>query len=111
MNRVLTILMAIAFAATASAQEKIIFDTDSGFFGDDGAALTMLLHAPDKVRVLGVTVVSGNVWSRQGAEYMFDIMKAAGHPSAPWLQPTGLPEGWSRQGAEYMFDIMKAAGH
>ena len=88
MNRVLTILMAIAFAATASAQDKIIFDTDSGFFGDDGAALTMVLHAPDKVRVVGVTVVSGNVWSRQGAEYMFDIMKAAGHPSAPSRRST-----------------------
>jgi inosine-uridine nucleoside N-ribohydrolase len=92
MNHALTILAAITICGgIASAQDKIIFDTDSGFFGDDGAALTMLLRSPDKVRVMGVTVVSGNVWSRQGAEYMFDIMQAAGHPSVPLYMGANLP--------------------
>ncbi len=81
----------IAGTTMAAAQEKIIFDTDSGFFGDDGAALTMLLRSPEKVRVLGVTVVSGNVWSKQGAEYMFDIMQAAGHPDVPLYMGANLP--------------------
>ena len=36
-----------------------IFDTDSGFFADDGAALTMLMRSPLAREVRGVTVVSG----------------------------------------------------
>jgi inosine-uridine nucleoside N-ribohydrolase len=47
-----------------------IFDTDSGFFADDGAALTMLMRSPLAASVRGVTVVSGNVWAAKGAEYM-----------------------------------------
>ncbi len=93
MNHFLTILAAAITicGAMAAAQEKVIVDTDSGFFGDDGAALVMLLRSPEKVRVVGVTVVSGNVWSRQGAEYMFDIMQAAGHPSVPLYLGANLP--------------------
>ena len=58
----------------AQIPEKIIFDTDSGFFGDDGAALVMLLQQPAKVKILGITVVAGNVRATQGAEYMFRIL-------------------------------------
>jgi inosine-uridine nucleoside N-ribohydrolase len=90
--RFLTTMTALAICGTiAAAQDKVIFDTDSGFFGDDGAALVMLLRSPDKVRVVGVTVVSGNVWSRQGAEYMFDILQAAGHPTVPLYMGANLP--------------------
>lgn len=48
----------------------IVFDTDSGFFADDGAALTMLMRSPLAPEVCGVTVVSGNVWAAKGVEYM-----------------------------------------
>ena len=44
---------------------KVLFDTDSAFFLDDGAALVMLLQRPDLVEVVGVTVVSGNLWARK----------------------------------------------
>jgi inosine-uridine nucleoside N-ribohydrolase len=47
-----------------------ILDTDSGFFADDGAALTMLMRSPLAREVRGVTVVSGNVWAAKGVEYM-----------------------------------------
>lgn len=47
-----------------------IFDTDSGFFADDGAALTMLMRSSLARAVRGVTVVSGNVWAANGVEYM-----------------------------------------
>jgi inosine-uridine nucleoside N-ribohydrolase len=45
-----------------------IFDTDSGFFADDGAALTMLMRSSRAREVRGVTVVSGNVWAAKGVE-------------------------------------------
>src|ERR1019366_5995601 len=40
----------------------------------DGAALVMLLRSPSKVSVQAITIVPGNVWGPQGAEYMFHIL-------------------------------------
>jgi inosine-uridine nucleoside N-ribohydrolase len=57
-----------------AAKGLVLFDTDSGLFGDDGAALVMLLRSPSHVTVQSITVVPGNVWARQGAEYMFHIL-------------------------------------
>ena len=48
----------------------LIFDTDSGFFADDGAALTMLMRSPLASSIRGITVVSGNVWAAKGVGYM-----------------------------------------
>ena len=57
-----------------AARDTVIFDTDSGLFGDDGAALVMLLRSPSQIAVQGITIVPGNVWGPQGAEYMFHIL-------------------------------------
>ena len=48
-----------------AGRDIVVFDTDSGLFGDDGAALVMLLRSPAKVAVPAITVVSGNVWAPQ----------------------------------------------
>jgi inosine-uridine nucleoside N-ribohydrolase len=69
----------------AAGRDTVIFDTDSGLFGDDGAALVMLLRSPTQVAVQAVTVVSGNVWAPQGAEYMLQILGLARHPQIPVL--------------------------
>jgi inosine-uridine nucleoside N-ribohydrolase len=63
------------------APERVIVDSDSGFFGDDGAAVVML--ARSTVRIEGLTLVPGNVWIRQGAEYMLHILKLAGRERIP----------------------------
>ncbi|MBI3470495.1 MAG: nucleoside hydrolase [Candidatus Solibacter usitatus] len=76
-------LLLLLCPALCLAAETILFDTDSGFFGDDGASLVMLLRRPDKVRIAGITVVSGNVWARQGAEYMFHILRLLDRPDVP----------------------------
>jgi inosine-uridine nucleoside N-ribohydrolase len=57
-----------------AAKDLVLFDTDSGLFGDDGAALVMLLRSPSKVSVQAISIVPGNVWAPQGAEYMFHIL-------------------------------------
>jgi len=67
----------------AQAPEKIIFDTDSGPFNDDGVALVMLLQSASKVSVQGITVVPGNVWPDQGAEYMLAHTKMMHRPDIP----------------------------
>ncbi|HUS08781.1 MAG TPA: nucleoside hydrolase, partial [Bryobacteraceae bacterium] len=58
-------------------------DTDSAYFNDDGAALVMLLRSPEKARVLGITLVAGNLWPLQGAEYMLHVLKLLNRPELP----------------------------
>ncbi|HLY18710.1 MAG TPA: nucleoside hydrolase [Bryobacteraceae bacterium] len=60
--------------------DQIIFDTDCGYFGDDGSALVMVLRSPDKVRVAEITAVSGNVWAAESAGYLKEILGLLGHP-------------------------------
>jgi len=75
----------------AAARETVVFDTDSGLFGDDGAALVMLLRSPAKVNVTGVTVVPGNVWAAQGAEYMLHILDLLNHLQMPVFTGASAP--------------------
>ena len=70
-------------AMFAAGRDLVVFDTDSGLFGDDGAALVMLLRSPEQVSVSGITVVPGNVWPGQGAEYMFHILDLLRRPQVP----------------------------
>src|SRR6185437_3587375 len=75
MTRRLWIGLLAAPALPAANRETVIVDTDSGLFGDDGAALVMLARSPDLVTIAGVTIVPGNVWSAQGAEYTLHILE------------------------------------
>src|SRR5216110_495219 len=70
-------------ALWAAGHDTVLFDTDSGLFGDDGAALVMLLRSPSVVTVTGVTIVPGNVWPAQGAEYMLHILDLLRRPQVP----------------------------
>ena len=62
-----------------AGKDTVLLDTDSGLFGDDGAALVMLLRSPALVTVQGITIVPGNVWGPQGAEYVFHILDLVKH--------------------------------
>ena len=61
-------------SAAAAARERVIVDTDCGLFGDDGAALVMLLRSPSQANVTGITLTSGNVWAAQSAGYVLHIL-------------------------------------
>jgi inosine-uridine nucleoside N-ribohydrolase len=74
-----------------AGRDTVIFDTDSGLFGDDGAALVMLLRSLDKVTVQAVTVVPGNVWASQGAEYQIHILDLLHRPQIPVLVGAATP--------------------
>lgn len=67
----------------AAARDTVIVDTDSGLFGDDGAAVVMVLRSPEQVAVSGITIVPGNVWPAQGAEYMLHILDLLRQPQVP----------------------------
>jgi inosine-uridine nucleoside N-ribohydrolase len=70
-------------AAWCAGRETVLFDTDSGLFGDDGAALVMLMRSPEQIVIPGITVVPGNVWPDQGAEYMIHILDLLHRPQIP----------------------------
>jgi inosine-uridine nucleoside N-ribohydrolase len=80
----------LALSVTAM-QAQIVIDTDSGYFSDDGVAVTMLLRSARRAEVRGITVVSGNVWSRDGAVYMSRNVKLLGVPELPVLLGSEAP--------------------
>src|SRR5580698_7485074 len=90
MWRLLPALLLTASMAGAE-REIVIIDTDSGLFGDDGAAVAMLLRSPEKVMVPGITIVPGNVWAPQGAEYMLHILDLLKRPEVPVYAGAELP--------------------
>jgi inosine-uridine nucleoside N-ribohydrolase len=75
----------------AAGRDIVLFDTDSGLFGDDGAALVMLLRSPSQVTVQGITLVPGNVWPAQGAEYMFHILDLLKRPQVAVYSGADMP--------------------
>jgi inosine-uridine nucleoside N-ribohydrolase len=72
-----------AAGLAGAGRDVVLFDTDSCLFCDDGAALVILLRSPDHVEIPGVTVVPGNVWPAQGAEYMLHILDLLHRPQVP----------------------------
>ncbi len=83
MAPLLLFFLALCAPRVLSGTEKIIFDTDPGYFNDDCQALVMLLHSPEKVEVLGITVVPGNTWPRQGAEDISQTLKLLNRAEIP----------------------------
>src|SRR3954470_17835064 len=73
----------LAGAVWGADRDIVVFDTDSCLFCDDGAALVMLLRSPSQIHISGITVVPGNVWPAQGAEYMFHILDVLKRPQIP----------------------------
>jgi inosine-uridine nucleoside N-ribohydrolase len=78
-------------AMWAAERQPVIIDTDSGLFGDDGAAVVMLLRSPAQVAVAGITIVPGNVWPAQGAEYMLHILDLLKQPQVPLFLGASAP--------------------
>ncbi len=73
------------------AQEQIIIDTDCGEFGDDGVAIAMLARHPERARIEGVTVVSGNVWAGASVGYVRKILGLLGRSDVPVAAGSGAP--------------------
>src|SRR5690242_8217722 len=82
---------AMVSALSGAGREMVIVDTDSGLFGDDGAAAVMLLRSPEQVAVTGITIVPGNVWGPQGAEYMLHILDLLKMPQIPVYLGAAMP--------------------
>lgn len=67
--------------------DTVLIDTDCGVFGDDGSAIVMLARSPEKVRIAGITVVTGNVWAAHSAQYVREIAALLERPE--WKPAVG----------------------
>jgi len=70
----LTLLALFSFLAAAFAQTRVIIDTDPGV--DDAMAILLALNSPE-LKVEALTVVPGNVDSRQGLENALKLVSLA----------------------------------
>jgi inosine-uridine nucleoside N-ribohydrolase len=73
----------LAGASWSAPREIVLFDTDSCLFCDDGPALVMLVRSPSQIALHGITLVPGNVWPDQGAEYMYHLLDLLKRPTIP----------------------------
>jgi inosine-uridine nucleoside N-ribohydrolase len=74
--RLLRILLAVTlWVLPATAQQKVILDSDYTTIGDDGqvGVMAMQLHAEGVINLLGITVVASNQWLPQEVS---DALKA-----------------------------------
>lgn len=74
---------ALLMLSAAPAAERVIVDTDCGYFGDDGTTLAMLLRMPGRVQIDAFTIVSGNVWAADSGRYVREIAALLGAPHLP----------------------------
>ncbi len=75
MKRLISILLFIPFVLAAGlAQTRVIIDTDPGV--DDAMAILLALNSPE-LKVEALTVVPGNVDSRQGLENALKLVSLA----------------------------------
>ena len=83
MTRLILMAAGVCVVMQAAAAEKIVFDTDPLRFTDDGHAAVMLLRSPEKVQILGMTMVAGNAWAAEGAGFMWQTLKAIHRTDVP----------------------------
>ena len=90
---IVVLIVAVWFlrVAPAAPPERVILDTDSGEFNDDGAALVMAVRSPQRITLEAVTLVPGNVWVSEGARYTARILKLLGRTQVPLLPGAQVP--------------------
>ena len=71
--------------------ERVVIDSDPGYFNDDCQAAVMLLRSPEKAAVAGITVVSGNTWAPEGRKHMEQALKAIGRSDVPMFMGAQIP--------------------
>jgi len=90
---IVALIVAVWFLnlSPAAPAERIVLDTDSGPFNDDGAALVMAARSPQRVTIDAVTLVPGNAWIAEGAGYTSRILKLLGRSQTPLLPGAQTP--------------------
>src|ERR1051325_9514966 len=90
---IVLIIVAVWFLklSPAAPPERVILDTDSGPFNDDGVALVMVARSPQRVTLEAITLVPGNAWVSEGARYTARILQLLGRAQVPLLPGAQAP--------------------
>jgi inosine-uridine nucleoside N-ribohydrolase len=97
--RTATLYLALALTALASSAQKrlVIIDQDaSGPGGSDQMAIMALLEAP-QVKVLGITIVTGDAWRDEETLHTLRMLELTGHTDVPVAQGAVFPLVRSQQ--------------
>jgi inosine-uridine nucleoside N-ribohydrolase len=86
-RRLLPWLLLCTFHASAAEPRLVIIDDDIDGFNP---AQLALLQAPE-VKVLGVCMVSGNIWRDAGLAHARRLLELSGHPEIPLLPGAVYP--------------------
>src|SRR5450755_5081593 len=82
--RLFSLLLALSMAAAASAQKRLVLiDQDgSGPGGSNQMAMMVLLQSP-AVKVLGITMVSGNAWEPEEVQHTLRMLELIHRTDVP----------------------------
>jgi len=79
------------FVAASAQQRAVIIDQDGvGPGGSDIQSILLMLQAPD-VKVLGITVVSGDVWSEVGTRHILKALELVNRTDVPVYSGSNVP--------------------
>jgi inosine-uridine nucleoside N-ribohydrolase len=84
------LLTLLAWGSMGIAKEKVILDTDMVELYDDGVAMIMLAKS-EKIDLLGVVTVSGNVWQYEATAYALQQLEIIGRTDIPVYAGTRHP--------------------
>lgn len=90
---VLLVCSALMLAAAAAAKPKryVVIDQDcAGPGGTDMQAILVLLQSPD-VRVLGITVVTGDAWRDEEVDHALRLLEIVGRTDVPVVPGAVFP--------------------
>jgi purine nucleosidase len=83
MRPILVACLALALVASASAQRLVLIDQDgSGPGGSNQMAMIALLQSP-QLRVLGITMVTGNAWRDEEAQHTLRMLELIHRTDVP----------------------------
>jgi inosine-uridine nucleoside N-ribohydrolase len=89
--RALTLTLLLAAALACPAQRLVLVDEDgSGPGGSDQMAMLALLQAPN-VKVLGITMVSGDAWRDEETLHTLRMLELTGHSDVPVARGAVFP--------------------
>jgi purine nucleosidase len=76
-------LVALSLHASAQTPRLVLIDQDgSGPAGSNQMSMMVLMQSP-KVKVLGITMVSGNAWEPEEVQHTLRMLELTGHPDIP----------------------------
>jgi purine nucleosidase len=87
----LAVVLSMALAGVRAETRYVVIDQDgAGPGGSDQQSMLLLLQAPD-VKVLGITMVSGDVFVNEGVRHTLRMLELAGRTDVPVVVGSRMP--------------------